>query len=170
VTSPFVGLSAFCGGCILPPIPQGECSMSDAPQSFANHSRVVPMFHYGASALLVGSLLLSTYQLIRQFSAASLLGLFLTLALAIVYWYSRVFPLTVQDRIIRLEESLRIERLCPELRGRSGEFTVGQLVSLRFASDEELPALARRVLDEKIVSRSEIKKAIRNWRPDHLRA
>ncbi|MFA6958411.1 MAG: DUF6526 family protein [Thermoanaerobaculia bacterium] len=144
--------------------------MSDAPQSFANHSRMVPMFHYTASALLAGSLLLSIYQLVRYFSAASVLGLFLTLALAVVYWYSRAFPLTVQDRIIRLEESLRIERLCPDLRGRLGEFTMGQLVSLRFASDEELPALARRVLDEKIVSRSEIKKAIRNWRPDYLRA
>lgn len=144
--------------------------MADAPQSFANHSRMVPMFHYTAAALLVGSLVLSIDQLIRYFSAASVLGLFLTLALAIVYWYSRGFPLTVQDRIIRLEERLRIERLCPDLRERVGEFTVSQLVALRFASDEELPALARRVLDEKIMSRSEIKKSIRNWRPDQLRA
>ncbi len=144
--------------------------MADAPQSFENHSRMVPMFHYAAALLLVASLVLSIYQLVRYFSAASVLGLFLTLALAIVYWYSREFPLTVQDRIIRLEERLRIERLCPELRDRVGEFSVGQLVSLRFASDDELPALARRVLDEKIQSRSEIKKAIRNWRPDHLRA
>ncbi len=143
--------------------------MADTPQSFENHSRMVPMYHHAATLLLLASVLLSIYQLVRYFSGASVLGLFLSFALSIVFWYSRVFPLAVQDRIIRLEERLRIERLCPDLRSRVGEFTVGQLVSLRFASDDELPALARRVLDEKIVSRTEIKKSIRNWCPDHLR-
>jgi hypothetical protein len=77
----------------------------------------------------------------------------------------------VQDRVIRLEMHLRLKQLLPaELQPRIQEFTVGQLVSLRFASDAELPDLARKVLDEKLSDRKTIKKLIRNWQPDFLRA
>ena len=62
------------------------------------------------------------------------------------------------------------ELLPPDLTGRIAEFTPGQLVAMRFASDRELPALARRVLDERLVERKAIKKLIQNWQPDHLRA
>jgi hypothetical protein len=79
--------------------------------------------------------------------------------------------LTVQDRVIRLEMRLRMQQVLPgDLRGRIPEFTVAQLVSLRFANDEELPELARKVLDEKLTNRKAIKKLIRNWQPDLLRA
>jgi hypothetical protein len=77
----------------------------------------------------------------------------------------------VQDRLIRLEERVRYERVLPEeLRWRADELTVNQFVSLRFASDDELPALMRKVLDEKVTSRKAIKQLIKNWRPDYLRA
>jgi len=77
----------------------------------------------------------------------------------------------VQDRVIRLEERLRCERLLPaDLKPRIAEFTVSQLVALRFASDAELPALARKVLDEKISERKPIKQLVKNWRADYLRA
>jgi hypothetical protein len=77
----------------------------------------------------------------------------------------------VQDRVIRLEMRLRLERLlAPELRSRIPEFTVAQLISLRFASDGELPALARQVLDENLTDRKAIKRRIKNWQPDFLRA
>jgi hypothetical protein len=77
----------------------------------------------------------------------------------------------VQDRVIRLEMQLRLQQLLPQdLRPRMREFTVNQLVSLRFASDAELPALARKVLDEKLNDRKAIKKLIRDWQPDYLRA
>jgi uncharacterized Fe-S cluster-containing MiaB family protein len=77
----------------------------------------------------------------------------------------------VQDRLIRLEERLRYERLLSEeLRWRADELTVDQFVSLRFASDEELPALMRKALDEKLTGRKAIKQLIKNWRPDYLRA
>jgi hypothetical protein len=77
----------------------------------------------------------------------------------------------VQDRVIRLEEQLRMQRLLPDgLKSRIGEFTTPQLVALRFASDAELPALARRVLDEKLTRKRDIKALIQTWRPDELRA
>jgi hypothetical protein len=79
--------------------------------------------------------------------------------------------LKVQDRVIRLEERLRYQRLLPaDLQPRIDDFTVNQLVSLRFASDAELPALARKVLDDKIDDRKTIKQMIKVWRPDYLRA
>jgi hypothetical protein len=69
-----------------------------------------------------------------------------------------------------LEERLRMETLLPDdLRPRIGEFTTGQLIGLRFASDEELPDLARRVLDEGLTDRKAIKQAVKSWRADHQR-
>jgi hypothetical protein len=79
--------------------------------------------------------------------------------------------LKVQDRVIRLEERLRYQRLLPsDLQARTDDFTINQIVSLRFASDAELPALARKVLDEKLQDRKAIKQLIRVWKPDYLRA
>jgi hypothetical protein len=92
-------------------------------------------------------------------------------ALLALLWPVRTMVLTVQDRVIRLEERLRLERLLPaDLEARIPELTVGQLVSLRFASDEEVAELTRQVLDEKLHDRKEIKKRIKSWRPDHQRA
>ncbi|MEJ2203706.1 MAG: DUF6526 family protein [Gemmatimonadota bacterium] len=91
-------------------------------------------------------------------------------ALILVSYYARTFALGVQDRLIRLEERLRMERLLPDdLRARIGEFSTEQLVGLRFASDDELPELARRVLAEGITDRKVIKKSVGNWRADHQR-
>jgi hypothetical protein len=88
----------------------------------------------------------------------------------VVASFARTFALTVQDRVIRLEMQVRLARLAPDLAARFGEFTVGQLCSLRFAGDGELPELARRVLSEKLDDRKAIKKQIRDWQADHLRA
>jgi hypothetical protein len=79
--------------------------------------------------------------------------------------------LTVQNRVIRLEERLRLARLLPaDLQGRIEELTVGQLVALRFASDGELVELTRKVLTEGITDKKAIKSMVTTWRPDHLRA
>jgi hypothetical protein len=84
---------------------------------------------------------------------------------------ARLFALAVQDRVIRLEERVRYERVLPEeLRWRADELTVNQFVALRFASDDELPQLMRKVLDEKLTERKAIKQLIKTWRPDYLRA
>ena len=102
---------------------------------------------------------------------ASIMNVLLAAAFVLVFFYARTFPLTVQDRVIRLEMRLRLERLLPpDLRSRIPEFTVPQLVSLRFASDDELPALARQVLDEKLKDRKTIKRRIKSWQADLLRA
>ena len=82
-----------------------------------------------------------------------------------------MFTLAVQDRVIRLEMRLRLQQLLPqELRPRIPDFTIDQLIALRFASDAELPGLARKVLDEKLAERKAIKKLIQNWQPDYQRA
>ena len=96
--------------------------------------------------------------------------LVLVVVLALAYFYGRLFAMGVQDRVIRLEERLRMERLLDaDLKSRIPEFTTEQLIGLRFASDEELPALARRVLAEGIADRKTIKLAVKSWRADHQR-
>jgi hypothetical protein len=99
------------------------------------------------------------------------IGVLTAAALFLLCGYARLFALTVQDRVIRLEEQLRYQRLFPEdLKARIPEFTRDQFVSLRFASDAELPALARKVLTDNLTDRKAIKKLVQNWRADHFRA
>jgi hypothetical protein len=144
-------------------------AMSSEPQNLANHVRYVPGYHYVLFAMLALNFLFSIYHL-RHFSGTALFGLVVAVSLILVAWYERVFALSVQDRVIRLEERLRIEKLCPDLAGRAAGLGVKQIVALRFASDEELPALLRKVLDEDIGSQKAIKDQIRNWRADYMRA
>jgi hypothetical protein len=101
----------------------------------------------------------------------SIIEVLVAIALLVLAFCARIFALTVQDRIIRLEMRLRLQQVLPaDLLPRISEFTVAQLVSLRFAGDEELPDLARRVLADKITDRKTIKKMVQNWQADLLRA
>ena len=140
------------------------------PQSYANHSRFVPSFHFVAGGLLLLNAIYWIYALIRYRTGLQIDGLLTAVALLLLFWHTRGFPIAVQDRVIRLEERLRLGRLCPDLGPRVDDFTVDQLIALRFASDAELPALARRVLDERITDRAAIKKMVQSWRADDLRA
>jgi hypothetical protein len=84
--------------------------------------------------------------------------------------YLRFMPLRAQDRVIRLEERARLERIVPsDLRGRVGELTPSQLIAIRFAPDDEVADLTRRALNGELKTSKDIKLAIRNWRADHLR-
>jgi hypothetical protein len=95
----------------------------------------------------------------------------MAVALVVLVFSARLFALAVQDRIIRLEERLRYAQVLPaDLQARTGELAIEQIVSLRFASDAELPVLTRKVLDEKLTERKAIKQLIQNWKPDYLRA
>ena len=140
-------------------------------QTYENHSRTVPLYHQVAFPILALNLLYGVYRAVRSFSLETAMGALVAVALLILFFYARIFALTVQDRVIRLEMTLRMERLLPaDLRGRGHEFTPGQLVALRFAGDEELAELARKVLGENLQDKKAIKRMIKNWRPDTLRA
>jgi hypothetical protein len=107
----------------------------------------------------------------RDPSVQTLVGTLTAIALVLLWIYPRLFALSVQDRIIRLEMQLRLQRILPDdLRARIGEITRGQFVALRFASDAELPALVRKVLDEGITDQKQIKMAVKDWQADYLRA
>ena len=140
-------------------------------QNFENHVRIVPGYHYVTLGIFGLNLIWSIYRVVRRFSAESVIALLLAVAFVLAAYYARIFALAVQDRVIRLEMRLRLAQVLPsDLRSRVNDFTVGQLVALRFASDEELPELALKVLAKKIADRKAIKRMIRQWNPDFLRA
>lgn len=140
-------------------------------QNFENHAKFVPAFHFVVLPILIFNFVWCAVLVVRHFSFATVASLLVSIALFLLALTARTFALTVQDRVIRLETRLRLQELLPpDLRGRIPGFTVSQLVSLRFASDAELPALARKVLDERVNDRKQIKKLIRDWQPDLLRA
>ena len=141
------------------------------PQTHANHTRYVPGYHFVATTLVFLNLVYTVVRIFRAPSLATVMAALTAVALVLVWFYARVFALSVQDRVIRLEMQLRLQRVLPdELRARIGELTRGQFVALRFACDAELPALVRKVLEEKITDRKRIKLAVRTWQPDYLRA
>jgi hypothetical protein len=140
-------------------------------QNFENHTKIVPAFHYFILPVLTLNLGSAIYRVSFFFSADAVISLLLAAALVLLALYGRMFALKVQDRVIRLEMQLRLQSLLPaDQRSRIPEFTLSQLVALRFASDPELPELARKVLDEKLHDRKAIKRMIQNWQPDLLRA
>ena len=141
-------------------------------QNFANHGKFVPTYHFFAVPVFVINFIWSLVRLWKLgFSFAGIFGVILAAALVILAFQARMFALGVQDRVIRLEERLRYAQVLPaDLQARCAELTIGQIVAMRFASDAELPALTRRVLDEKVRERKAIKRLIKCWRPDYQRA
>jgi len=146
--------------------------MPDAPQSYSNYTRYDPIFHFFVIPVFVFAVLAAIVHLFlkaRFHPLHSVLMLILALAMLVVIFKIRLYPLKVQDRVIRLEERLRLATLLPDsLRTRIPELTEQQLIALRFASDAELAGLAQRAMNEKL-SADDIKKSIQNWRPDNWR-
>ncbi|MEZ4416011.1 MAG: DUF6526 family protein [Gemmatimonadota bacterium] len=143
---------------------------STRPQSFENHARFVFGYHRAATFFLLVYLVWAMGRVFETPSWEHIAFASLGVAILLIGYYTRAFAAQNQDRIIRLEERLRLrEHLPAELQPRIGEFTTKQLVALRFASDAELPTLARRVLDERITEQKAIKGLIEEWRPDHQR-
>ena len=143
-----------------------------AEQTFANHGKFFPPFHFFVVPVLTGNLVYALYAWGKSgFSLTGFLQVLVALALPLGFLSARMMALKVQDRVIRLEEQLRYDRLLPsDLKARIGEFSVDQCIALRFASDAELPLLVRKVLDDKVTERKAIKQMVRNWKPDYLRA
>ncbi len=141
-------------------------------QNFQHHGRWVGPFHGFVLPALLLNFIWSIYRWVHLgFTIDGLVNLLTAFALMLLAFYARAFAVTVQDRVIRLEERLRLEKLLPEdLKPRIGEFTANQLIGLRFASDSELPTLARKVLSDNLADRKSIKQMVQNWRPDNLRA
>jgi hypothetical protein len=146
------------------------------PQNYANHARFDPPFHFYLAPIFVLGLVLALVHFFAHFSHSDFrdnLHAFLLILLAIAFIVlilkMRFYSIRVQDRVIRLEERLRLLQLLQEpLRSRIPELTEDQLIGLRFASDAEIPKLAERALNEKL-SRKQIKQAVQNWRPDYWR-
>ena len=141
-----------------------------AQQSFENHAKVVPAYHYFTFGLIAAYLVYRLYIAATAFSLDAVMSLLLAVGVMMAAFWSRVFALRVQDRVIRLEMRIRLLRVAPAIAPRLGEFTINQLCSLRFASDAELPALAERVLAERLDDRKAIKRMIKDWEADLLRA
>jgi hypothetical protein len=144
--------------------------MSDSTtQSFANHVRFDPLFHFVSLPIFVFAFIWSIVHVVRHpnFHNAGLVLVFF--AAVIITFKARLYALKVQTRVIRLEERLRLLQLISEpLRTRIPELTESQLVALRFASDAECPALVEKALADKLDNKT-IKKAVGTWRADFWR-
>jgi hypothetical protein len=151
-------------------VPERGFPMADTkPQSYANHGRLDPGFHFVLIPLIFVALVLSVISLARRPGLHSILWLVLAIALLLIAGRARSYALKVQDRVIRLEERMRLSLLLPEAaRPRITELTEPQLIALRFASDAELPALAMRALNEGL-TKKQIKASIQSWRADNFR-
>lgn len=142
------------------------------PQSFKNHTRWFPPVHFFVMPVFLLNFIFSIYATIHHWPVHRHLFIWwivVSLALFVFAGASRTQSLKAQDRVIRLEEKLRFAALLPpDLLARSQALTVRQIIGLRFASDDELPGLVKRALDENL-SEKQIKEAIKNWRPDYCR-
>ena len=138
-------------------------------QSRANHGRIDPAFHYFAIPALLVVFIAFLLQLVRHANVENGFLLLFAGATIVIALKTRLNAVKVQDRVIRLEERMRLQALCPELsREQVLQFTVPQLIALRFASDGELPGLAQTTLMGSLGPK-QIKEQVQNWRGDYLR-
>jgi hypothetical protein len=138
-------------------------------QTYANHGRLDPWYHFFLAPISLIIFIASIVHLVRHPHPWGLVHVVLAFALVVLVVKLRTYSLKVQDRVIRLEERLRLATLLPEpLRSRINELDIRQLISLRFASDAELSALVERTLNEKLAPK-QIKQSIQNWRADNFR-
>jgi Family of unknown function (DUF6526) len=140
-----------------------------SPQTLANHVRLDPPYHYFVLPVLAISWIISVVFLVRHPGFLHVWIVVFNTALVVAVIRSRQYALKVQDRVIRLEERLRLATLLSDsLRPQIAKLSEGQFIALRFASDAEVPALVERTLSANLLP-ADIKKAIQHWRPDYWR-
>jgi hypothetical protein len=139
-------------------------------QTFANHTRWHPPFHFFVLPVMLINFIWSIVQFVMSPGWNSGWWIVVSLALLLLTFFVRTNSLKVQDRIIRLEETIRYQRvLSPAVVQRSSALTVAQIVALRFAGDDQLEELVKAVADGKFARPKDIKRGIKNWRADTFR-
>jgi hypothetical protein len=139
------------------------------PQSLKNHARFDPAYHFLLFSVYLANLVYAGFHLYRQPSLSSGWYLVLSLFVIVPIIKLRTYPLKVQDRVIRLEERLRLQALAPqEWHAQIYRLNEDQLIGLRFAADDEVVQLAKQALEENL-NRKQIKERIRSWRADDWR-
>lgn len=139
-------------------------------QSYANHTRWHPLFHFFVLPVMGINFFWAVMTFVKAPDRNTGWWIVVSLALALLTFYVRNYSLRVQDRIIRLEEKLRFQQVLPaELSQQTTGLSTGQIIALRFASDDELEGLVRAVMSGKLNKPAEIKQAVKNWRSDTFR-
>lgn len=145
--------------------------MADRVQTYKNHTRLLPAFHFFVLPVLLVNLANAARHLWMMPTRSTAFALVVAAALLMLALLARVQAITVQDRVIRLEMRLRLRGLLPpDLQPKINELSPRQLVALRFASDAEMTDLVRDVMDGKLTTQKEIKLRVKNWQADWLRA
>lgn len=143
--------------------------MPAKPQDFSHHTRRDPIYHFVIAPICLINVIVGIIVVVRNPGYLTAWSLVMAITLVLIVAVIRTYAAKVQDRVIRLEERVRLGALLPtSLQSRIPELTIDQLVALRFASDAELPALVERALRESL-NRKQIKQAIVSWRADDWR-
>jgi len=144
---------------------------ADRTQTFANHRRFFALYHYIALPIVALNVVYTAFLAFRAPSAATVWSFVFAIGVASGVLAARTMVLIVQNRVIRLEQRLRLVALLPDhLRGRIVELNLSQLIGLRFASDAELASLVERCLAGELKNDEAVKRAITSWQADFLRA
>ncbi len=140
-----------------------------APQSLKNHGRIDPLFHFVLLFVLIANLIVAIVHMFYHPHFYSAWLVILSIAIFLLFFILRTYPLKVQDRVIRLEERLRLQGLAPaEWHTQIYRLNEDQLIGLRFAADDEVVELAKQALEENL-NRKQIKERIKSWRADNWR-
>ena len=151
--------------------PRYDFPMPEPVQTYKNHAKFVPLYHYVVFPLLILNAVWSAKVALQAPAMGTVTAAGTAVALVLLAFFARAFALKVQDRVIRLEMRMRLHELLPAaLHSRISELTAGQMVALRFASDAELPDLVQTVLRDRISDKKTIKLMVKNWTADDHRA
>ncbi|MGA8731283.1 MAG: DUF6526 family protein [Terracidiphilus sp.] len=143
--------------------------MSKVPQSLKNHAKFDPPFHFFLAPIFIANLIIAIVHLVHHFNFYCSWLVVLSIAAIVLLFRLRQYPLKVQDRVIRLEERLRLQSLAPvEWHTQIYRLSEDQLIGLRFAADNEVVELAKQALEHNL-NRKQIKERIKDWRPDDWR-